>query len=173
MQPGPVFWQRYSCRSFQDKSVPPEFIDVLLEAARWAPSAGNLQPWKFHVVRNPGIRNELAQAAYGQDFLVDAPVVIVISAVAELSAGTYGERGRSLYCLQDTAAAAQNILLQATMLGLGSAWVGAFRESAVVRALALSEGEKPVAIIPVGYPAEPMPQDRTRKPLEAVVRRLD
>ena len=173
MQPAPVFWQRFSCRSYQDKPVPPEHIEAILEAGRWAPTAGNLQPWRFHVVRNHGLRRDLALAAHGQDFLSAAPVVIAVCAVPEQSGATYGERGRSLYCLQDTAAAAQNILLQATMLGLGAVWVGAFRESAAARALSLPEGEKPVALIAVGYSAEPMPQDRTRKGLEDVVRRLD
>jgi nitroreductase len=173
MQPGPVFWQRHSCREFLNKSVPSEFIDALLEAARWAPSAGNLQPWKFHVVRNPGLRKELALAAYGQEFLLQAPVVIVVCALPERSAVTYGERGRALYCLQDTAAAVQNILLQAAMLGLGSCWVGAFKEAAAVRALNLQEGEKPVALIPLGYPSGPMPQDRARLPLEKIIQHMD
>jgi len=173
MQPSPVFWQRFSCRSFQDKPIPPECLDALLEAARWAPSAGNLQPWKFYILRNANLKKELAQAGFGQGFLFDAPVVIVVCALPEQSAKNYGERGRTLYCLQDTAAAAENILLQATMLGLGSAWVGAFRETAVVRALSLPEGEKPVALIPVGYPAEPMPQDRVRLPMEKIVTRME
>jgi len=144
-----------------------------LEAARWAPSAGNLQPWKFHIVLNPDIRKELAMAAHGQEFLLQAPAVIAVCALPEQSAKTYGERGRSLYCLQDTAAAVQNILLQAAMLGLASCWVGAFKETAVARALHLKEGEKPVALIPVGYPAGPMPQDRARFPMEKIVKRME
>ena len=168
-----MFWQRWSCRDFQNKPISEEAVTALLEAARWAPSGGNLQPWRFIVVKNAAVKGELALAAFGQEFLVQAPLVIAVCAVPEESAVNYGERGRALYCLQDTAAAVQNILLQAALLGLGTCWVGAFRESAVARALNLPEGEKPVALIPIGYPEGPMPQDRLRKPLTSVVRTVD
>lgn len=173
VQPLPLFWQRYSCRKFLDKPVPPEFLESILEAARWAPSGGNVQPWRFHLVHDPAVRKALTLAAYGQAFVLEAPAILVVCALPEKSARRYGERGRSLYCLQDTAAAAQNILLEATRLGLGSCWVGAFQESMASQALNLDSGERPVAIIPLGYPGEPMPQERTRLPLGATVRRIE
>jgi len=173
VQPNPLFWQRYSCRKFLDTPIPPDFLESILEAARWAPSGGNTQPWRFHLVRNKGVQKALALAAFGQEFVLEAPAVIVVGALPEKSAKRYGERGRSLYCLQDTAAAVQNILLEATRLGLGSCWVGAFQESAAAQALNLDSGERPVAIIPLGYPGEPMPQERSRLPLDATVRRID
>ena len=161
------FRQRFSCREFLPDPVPREFIEAMLEAAVWAPNGGNLQPWRFVVVLSPAHRRALAHAAYGQSFVAAAPAVIVICAVPEESARHYGQRGRELYCLQDTAAATENLLLAATQLGLGSCWVGAFDERAVARGLDLPDGWRPVAMIPVGFPAEEAGR-RSRRPLAEV-----
>lgn len=88
------------------------------------------------------------------------------------SARTYGDRGRQLYCLQDTAAAVENLMLAATGEGLGACWVGAFDEAAATRALGLPAGWRPVALVPVGYPAEAAPA-RSRRPLDEVCVWLD
>ncbi len=146
--------ERYSVRRYQPEPVSPEIIEKLLEAARWAPSAGNLQPWFFYVVTKQKDKEMLAQAALNQRFVAQAPVCIVVCAEPERSARVYGNRGRYLYCYQDTAAAAQNILLAAAGFGLGACWVGAFKEDEVKRCLAMPEGRVPVAIIPVGRPAD-------------------
>ena len=164
-----LFTRRFSCRSFTPEPVPAEALDALLEAARWAPSAGNLQPWRFLVVHAEAIRRQLAAAARDQAFVAEAPVTIVVCAVADESAPRYGARGRTLYCLQDTAAAVENLLLAATAHGLGSCWVGAFDEQAVCRALALDPAWRPVAMVPLGRPAEP-PTERRRRPVDEVVR---
>ena len=104
-----LFERRFSCRSFDTTPLDRETVEAVLEAARWAPNGGNLQPWRFVVVLDSIRRRALAGAAYGQDFLAQAPVVITVCAVPDESATKYGPRGRELYCLQDTAAAAQNI----------------------------------------------------------------
>jgi nitroreductase len=154
-------------RSFvPDRPVGEEVIAWLLEAARWAPSAGNLQPWRFYVVTSSELRQKLA-AASRQGFVAQAPVVIVVGAVPEGSAQVYGDRGRYLYCLQDTAAAIQNLLLAATAAGLGSCWVGAFDEAAVHRALGLPPEVRPVALVPLGYTRE-KPFAPARLPLASV-----
>jgi len=166
------FWEtiarRRSIRRFvQDRDVPSEVIERLLEAAIAAPSAGNRQPWHFYVVRDRRIRQKLASAAYGQDFLVQAPVNIVVCAEPERSASRYGERGARLYCLQDTAAATENILLAAVALGLGACWVGAFDEAAAAAALGLRPRQRPVVIVALAYPDETV--DRPpRRPLAEV-----
>jgi nitroreductase len=158
--------RRYSCRRFAPAPLPSTAIAVLLEAAVAAPSAGNLQPWRFIVVTSAPLRLRLARAAR-QDFVAEAPVVITVCAVPAESARRYGERGRSLYSVQDTAAATQNILLAATVCGLGSCWVGAFDEEAVRAALGLPTGWRPMALVPVGLPMEEAPP-RERKPIEEV-----
>lgn len=166
-----VIRRRRSVRSFRDEPVPPEILEQLLEAACWAPSAGNLQPWQFYVVRSPENKRQVAAAAR-QAFVARAPAIVVVCALPERSAAVYGDRGRHLYCLQDTAAAVQNLLLAAYALGLAACWVGAFSEGEVRRALGLAAEVRPVALVPVGYGAgEPPAPDR--QPLASVVKWAD
>jgi nitroreductase len=158
---------RRSIRAFQNRDIPPETVDKLIDAARWAPSAGNIQPWEFIIVRKPETKRRLAEAALEQTFIEEAPVVIVVCADENRSSQGYGTRGKTLYCLQDTAAATQNIHLAAYALGLGTCWVGAFREDEAKKILNIPSGVRPVAIIPVGYPAE-KPQPRNRRPINQI-----
>jgi SagB-type dehydrogenase family enzyme len=143
-------------------------VEQLIEAARWAPSAGNIQPWGFIIVRNQETKKLLTEAALGQKFIEEAPLVIVVCADENRSSQGYGLRGKTLYCLQDTSAAIQNIHLLACSLGLGSCWIGAFREDKAREALKIPDGIRPVAIIPVGYPAE-TPKPRSRRSIEEIV----
>ncbi len=153
---------RRSVRSFKkDKNVTDDQIKMLLEAAIWSPSGGNMQPWKFFVVRDGDLKKELCEAAYNQEFILEAPAAISICIDKATARSKYRERGLDLYCIQDTAAAVQNILLTAHSLGLATCWVGAFDEEKAAKALDLHENLRPVAIIPVGYPAEkPVPPPR-------------
>jgi len=152
---------RRSVRAFKSKDVPPEIVGKLIDAARWAPSAGNIQPWEFIIVRKPEIKRRLVEAALDQTFIEEAPVVIVVCADESRSSEGYGVRGETLYCIQDTAAAIQNIILAAYSLGLGSCWIGAFREEEAREILKVPRGIRPVAIVPVGYPAEaPLPPSK-------------
>lgn len=143
---------RVSVRRFSNAEVPDELVDRLLEAACRAPTAGNLQPWRFWVVRDQGIKNGLASAAWGQSFVAEAPVVIVVCIDLDVCAHGYGSRGETLYGIQDTAAAVENMLLMATSEGWGACWVGAFSEGAVREELRLAEGLRPVAMVAVGEP---------------------
>jgi len=152
---------RRSIRSYKDYPVPDEDIEKILDSARWAPSAGNLQPWEFIIVRNDRTKRLLAEAAYGQFWIMKAPVVIVACANIPRTSRFYGNRGANLYCIQDVAAAIQNILLSAHYLGYGTCWVGAFSEEEVRRILRLPEHVRPLAIITLGKPAEkPAPPPR-------------
>ncbi len=153
-----------------DRRVPDAWVDALLEAAMWAPSAGNRQPWRFIAITDRVVIRELGRASYGQTMFDAAPLTIAVVAQPERSAETYADRGRHLYCLQDTAAATQNLLLLAHSLGLGAVWVGAFDEAAATAALELPDHERPVALIPLGFPlADPAP--RPRRPLQDIVQR--
>ena len=113
---------RRSIRAFKSQDVSTEIVEKLIDAARWAPSAGNIQPWEFIIVRKPEIKRRLAEAALDQVFIEEAPVVIVVCANEVRSSQGYGVRGETLYCLQDTAAAIQNIHLIAYSFGLGIGW---------------------------------------------------
>lgn len=159
---------RRSVRAFTREDVSEEEVEKLIDAARWAPSAGNIQPWEFIVVRKPEIKRRLSIAALHQAFIEEAPVVIVVCANQLRSGRGYGARGVNLYCLQDTAAATQNMLLAACALGLATCWVGAFREEEAKKVLNPPEGVRPVAIIPVGHPAG-KPMARSRRPLGEIV----
>jgi nitroreductase len=159
---------RRSVRAFTQEDVSKEEIEKLIDAARRAPSAGNIQPWEFIVVRKTETKHRLSAAALDQTFIEKAPVVIVVCANQTLSSRRYGARGSHLYCLQDTGAAIQNILLTACALKLATCWVGAFKEEEARKALNLPEGVRPVSIIPVGHPAE-KPMARSRRPLSEIV----
>ena len=158
---------RRSVRSYKEQDVPEETVDKLVEAASWAPSAGNLQPWVFVVVRNPVNRSALAEAA-GQAFVGEAPAVIVVCANEERSSMGYGFRGKALFCIQDTAAAIQNVLLSAYSFGLGTCWVGTFNEDEVRKAIRAPLGMRPVAILPLGY-ANGAVQPRRRRPVGQIL----
>ena len=159
---------RRSIRAYKGKDVSDEDVKRLIEAARMAPSAGNIQSWEFVIVRKADLKHRLSAAALNETFIQEAPVAIVVCANETLSSRGYGNRGANLYCLQDTAAAIQNLLLAAHALGLGACWVGAFQEEEVRDVVKAPEGVRPVAIIPIGYPAE-KPEIRLRRPLKDIV----
>jgi len=149
------FWEtikkRHCVRSFAAKQVSDDLIEKIISAGKLAPSAGGLQTWHFEIIKEQKIKDDLTIASMMQKFIAQAPIVIVICADVEKSAGTYGERGRDLYAIQDTAAATQNMLLAVTDLGLGACWVGAFDEDKVSQILNLPSQLRPVVILPVGY----------------------
>jgi len=159
---------RRSVRSYLDEDVSDGEVRRLLEAAILAPSAGNCQPWEFVIVRDKKRKEALSNAALGQRFVAEAPVVIVVCANVPRTAAHYGSRGANLYVIQDTAAATQNILLAATAMGLATCWVGAFDERRVWEILELPDEVRPLAIIPVGK-SRRTPAMPPRIPLERVV----
>jgi nitroreductase len=160
--------QRRSIRSFMHNPVPHDQLEKVLQAATWAPSAGNWQPWRFIVVIREELRRGLVKVASDQDFLCEAPAVIVVCAEPSRAEQTYGDRARELYCLQDTSAAIMNLMLIAHALGLGTCWVGDFNEAGVRKLLNIPEQFRPVALVPIGYPNE-TPNSRWRRPLREVV----
>ncbi|MGD0994196.1 MAG: nitroreductase family protein [Candidatus Bathyarchaeia archaeon] len=163
-----IIKNRRSIRVFKKQDVPQDIIEKLLEAARWAPSAGNVQPWAFVVAISQKMKQNLSMAAFGQKDLEEASVVFVVCADEKLAEQSYGVRGKSLYCLQDTAAAIQNILLTAHSLGLGSCWIGAFKEDEIRQVIKAPKEMRPVALIPVGYPNE-APAARSRRPVGEIM----
>lgn len=169
-------WQliktRRSVRKYDpSKPVSDEQINKILEAAIWAPSAGNSQCWKFFVVRNAKVKDDLAVRAGHQPFINDAPAVIVVCADLDRVGRSFGSRGRDTYSLQDTAAAIQNMLLAITELGLSTCWIGAFDEAKAAEILKLEKNVRPVAMLPIAYSAE-KPNPPKRKAVEEVVTRV-
>lgn len=160
---------RSSVRSYQDRDVSEEIVTRLLEAACQAPSAGNLQPWRFWVIRDGKLKEDLVAAARAQRFVGTAPIVLAVGADTEIARRYYGERGENLYCLQDTAAAIENILLAAVAEGLGACWVGAFDDKAAAKALRMPPAVRAVALIPLGYPEQRGSKPERQDPMELTV----
>jgi len=147
-----VFKKRHSVRKFDsEKDISDDLIEKIIGAAKTAPSAGSLYPTDFIIIRDQKTKEQIARAALGQDFIAQAPAVIVVISDVEKTASYYGERGRNLYVIQDAAAATENLILAATALDLGTCWVGAFNEKEMVKILNLKKEIRPLAIIPVGY----------------------
>jgi nitroreductase len=159
--------KRRSVRHFNTKlAVSDEDVTALLEAAVTAPTAGNIQPWRFVVLRSQESRDRLS-AVIGQKWATAAPVVIVVCVDPRPCSARYGARGEELYAIQDSAAAVQTILLAAVDRGLASCWIGAFDDEAVSEAIGVARPVLPVAVLPIGHSAE-AGRRPTRRPLEEV-----
>lgn len=162
-----VLAKRRSVRHFNTKlDVADEDIRALVEAAVVAPTAGNIQPWRFTVVRSIEARTRLAEALR-QKWVTTAPVMIVISLDPRPCYARYGDRGEKLYGIQDCALAAGNILMTAVDRGLASCWIGAFDADAVRESIGIAAPIEPMAILPVGYSAESAGRP-ARRPLAEV-----
>ena len=158
---------RRSIRRFTDKPVDENIIKQIIEMGNLAPSAGNLQPRDFVVVKDQKTKERLAKAAHNQMFITQAPYIVVVCANIK-RANPYGARGTELYCIQDSAAAIQNMLLTIVDYGLSSCWVGAFKEKMVAKILMLPSHIRPVAMLPIGY-SDAKSGGSSRIPIEDLV----
>lgn len=156
--------QRYSVRSYKPEAVEEDKLRRILEAARLAPTACNLQPFKL-VVMPTKKHMEALKRICRAPFFTQAPLVIGIYAD---NAEAWVRSDGKAYADVDAAIVMDHIVLAATDLGLGTCWVGAFNEEAAIDAANLGDGYEPVAFTPLGYPASSRPA-RQRKPLEDIV----
>lgn len=142
---------RRSIRDFKPDMLDNSIVTEALRMANLAPSAGNLQARDFIVIKDARTKEMLADAAHDQDFVRTAPIVIAVCANLK-RIGHYGERGRTLYCIQDSAAAIENMILYLHGKGVGSVWVGAFDEEKAREILNVPTEARIVALVPIGYP---------------------
>lgn len=144
---------RKSIRKYKDKDVSLKTIGEILAIAKHAPSSGNLQNWRFIIVKDKAKREQLAEASLNQMWMVKAPVYLVICNKIDEIKMLYGKRGEELYSIQNCAIIGAYIMLLARSFGLDSCWVGAFDEEAVKIALGVPDSEnlRPEAIITIGY----------------------
>ncbi len=150
--------KRRSIRRYKrGAEISEEHLLKILEAARLAPSAGNRQPWRFVVVKDPDVKRKLAEACNNQTFIADAQVAIAV----------IGDPSVSRWYMQDPMIAAEHIVLEATELGYGTCWIGAFNEEAVKKVLNIPFELKVVCVIPIGVPDEEPPA-RPRKAIEEI-----
>ena len=155
---------RRSIRSYKDKPVEDEKLKAVLEAARLSPSARNQQERKFIVVTDKAMREKLVDAAHGQRFVGQAPVVIVACATQTSHIMPCEEPSYPI----DMAIAVDHITLEAVEQGLGTCWIGAFKQGEVKKLLGIPENIRVVALLPLGYP-DGIPDSRPRKSLDEIV----
>ena len=159
---------RRTIKHFLPKYISWDHIAKIIDAARHAPSCGNVQNWKFIVIIEPGLKQSITNACFEQYEIASAGALIVVCAEPEKAERYYGLRGERLYTVQNCAAAVENMLLEAHSLGLGTRWIGAFEEEEVKSLLRIPEEVRPQAIVAVGYPKE-IPPKPPKYPLETVV----
>lgn len=166
-----VLEARKSIRAYTDTPVKEAHLERIFQAVNQAPSAGNLQAFEIYLVTNVDQRMQLAKAALDQEFIAQAPVVLIFCTHADRSAVRYSERGNDLYCLQDATIACTYAMLSATALGLSSVWIGAFNESQVSTIIGTHPGHRPVAMLPIGFAAEE-PRVKSRRKLDDFIHRV-
>jgi nitroreductase len=156
--------QRSSVRVYKASDVEEDKLKKILEAARLAPSASNRQDWKFIIVKSTETKKKLAGAAFGQSFIGEAPVVIVACGTEPEAIMACGQPAFTV----DVSIASAFMILQAYELGLGTCWIGAFKEDEVKKILEIPKGVRVVAMTPLGYPDQPLSQ-KSRKSLDQIV----
>ena len=161
---------RRSVRNFTSEPVSDDLIEAILEAARWAPSGHNSQPWDFVVVRDGSTRSDLGailrRVTFSWGGMAAAPVMIVVSV---------DQTADPAHFIEDGAVAAQNLCLAAQSLGLGSSWAGVFSprksrrsvESAISSLVGLPRTHRVIAVVPVGIGRNS--KTTTRRPLADMV----
>ncbi len=162
-----VIKKRKSVRAFLNKPVEEKRLMEVMEAARLAPSASNRQEWRFVVVTDAEKRKALAHAANDQDFVGEAPVVIVCCAETD---GHRMSCGEPCYPI-DVAIAIDHLTLVATDIGLGTCWIGAFRQDEVKKILGIPEHIRVVELLPLGYPHDPSAVQKKRLTMEKILHR--
>jgi nitroreductase len=156
--------QRSSVRGYKAIDVEEDVLKKVLEAGRLSPSASNRQEWKFIIVKNKEAKKGLANAAFGQSFIGEAPIVLVACATESKAIMACGQPAYTV----DVSIACAFMILQAYELGLGTCWIGAFNEGEVKKILKVPESIRIVAMIPLGYPNQP-PSQRVRKGLNQII----
>jgi nitroreductase len=151
---------RRSIRAYASTPVPEEDLNKILEAARLAPSAENIQPWYFIVVTDQEKKKQIAESGFFAGFIKEAPILIV---------GCGDRKASPRWYEIDVAIAMQNMVLAATAEGLGTCWVGSFDEELVRKLLKIPEHLEIIALLAVGYPRKKI--DVTGKIVHIVRRR--
>lgn len=151
---------RRSIRRYEKQDIPKDVLDKILEAGRQAPSAGNKQPWHFIVLSDYDIKEKLSHGKWNT-FVKDSAVTIV-------GCGYIGDEYGRKWSTVDISIALQNMVIAAWGLGIGSCWIGDFKEAEVKSLLNIPEDRKVIALVTFGYPAEKI-ESRQKKPIDEIV----
>jgi len=155
---------RRSVRDYSPKPIPNDVMERMKQVIRSAPSACNFQPWHFILVTNENLRQRVAEASNGQKWIAGAPVIVVACGYPDQAYKRMGGYGNSVDV--DLTIAMDHLTLAAVSEGLGTCWIGAFKESEVKKLLEIPDSVKVVAMTPLGYPSKPelnFPRDENRR----------
>lgn len=169
-----IIKQRYSVRSFKDKPVDSALISAITEAARLAPSACNSQPWRFVAVTDKPLLRQIVDQGLGgvvpNRWAASAPVIIVGCALLNLLTHRLGGAVKGIsYHQIDLGIALEHMVLRATELGLGTCWIGWFKEKNIKRILQLPGTWKIISLLALGYPQEENHAPTPRHALEEIL----
>lgn len=161
---------RRSVRRYDARPVPADVMERLKDSLRLAPSACNFQPWRFVLVTDANLKQDLARAAKNQMFMAEAPLIVVGCGFPDRAYKNMGGYWNSTEV--DVAIALDHLTLAAVADGLGTCWIGAFNEEEVKKVLNIPANVKVVAMTPVGYPMSadlirPVSESARKSPAEA------
>ena len=159
---------RRSIRKFKDKALDKDDLFLLVEAGMHAPSAGNLQDFKFIVTIKQDIINKTAELCMEQGWISTAKGLIVICSQPKKQKEWYGPKGDHIFAIQNASAAAQNILLAAHSIGLASCWVSGFDQQKIDNLFGTGSDARVEVILPIGYPNE-KPEKRTLEEIDSMM----
>jgi nitroreductase len=154
---------RRSIRSFQDKPIPENEIQMILEAGRWTPSASNKQPWEFYIIRDKEVLKEISKNAIYGRHIKRAPFAIAIVGKKKTSPNYY---------IQDTSLVSMTMMLMAWSLGIGTCWTGALDRKKVKELLGLDENDYLLTVLPMGYIKDGIPKPSLRAALDQIVKEI-
>lgn len=140
---------RYSVRAYKEQEVEKEKIEYILECARLAPSACNLQPWHFYIITSDNDRQEVVKS-YNREWFKKAPVYIIACGNGN-EAWVRSNFDNKNHLDIDLAIACEHLCLATTDIGLGTCWVCNFDPQIISNLLKLDENVEPIAIFPIGY----------------------
>ena len=156
---------RYSCRSYQPTSVEQEKLEYIMECVRFAPSAVNKQPWRFRIVKNDTDKSKL-QECYNREWFQTAPMYIICSILHDEEwVRSDGKHHGDI----DIAIAVEHLCLAATEQGLATFWVCNYDAEKCKQLLAIAANEVHAVLIPIGYPADELKEEK-RKAIEEIVK---
>ncbi len=154
---------RRSIRSFQNTPIAEDAIEMLLEAARWTPSASNRQPWEFIVIKDKELLENVASNAMFGKFVKRAPLAIAIVGKKRVSPNWY---------VIDTSLVSMNMMLMAWSLGIGTCWIGSMDREKAKEILKLKEDDYLLTILPFGYVKGAIPKPTLRKSMEEIKKEM-
>lgn len=174
-----IIEKRKSVRSYTEEAVSDELVLRIIEAGHKAPTAGNLQPWDFIIVKEEQKKREIVNTTFvgndrsstqRQEWMLQAPVFIAVCADRDRCYSRYGDEGLKSLIYLDCAACIENMLLAVVDVGLASCWVSGFRKNELVSVLELPPSHEPIGVLPVGYSNDSSPR-RPKRELSDIIHR--